>query len=1243
MADRYHVEAWSLPLATTTRTVARVPFIKGSLSVEESKPGRGSLIVREDWDRLDDVSDPATGTGSFFRVFQNNVLIPEASFFGRRDTRGLVELAAGQVALTGPGVGDVMNYARVENFDYPRLPTVDPDWSWGAGAPINGFKNPSFEASVHSPPAPAGGDTDFGTGFENETLDGWDGQSGDETFEPVFTEPTVDNGDARTGTFSLVFTPQDLTGKPTTLSAISRKIRIAGTGPAPAPGHRYQFTIFLKTPTTGRRFIFGASDVAIAHHTNGFIDNGIGWAELDNVAEGTGSTDGTFQQFDLDVTFDSFVNFADITLYVAYTDDLAGPITRIDDYSGVGFNLGLFPWEATDFALVTLFDRDITPPTPALDGVATANITTTAANHGIGQRVEGLTIGRTYTFPINVHHDTGSAQDFIVRIVRTAGGTILNAQTVSVPTGGTFTTMSATAEVDVDDVFVQLLKVTAGTWWLDLSAFFDGQAAASWGDINLQLLNDAAVDHTGEAGDFARETLPFLDFTSFTALLDSAGNGWTPATVDYRAKRGPRYTRIEADGRRMGFEWQVVDDVATGLSLKIFNPYDWVTRTGGIGTNRIGSGVPEIRYGAGVTGGPLVRQPSTGNRVHIEGEAGLFSIARDTPSIDNYDTREVYEGSTDFLDTDTLDVVADQILADRVQPSTALKINLAPHENPDVPTPFQDFGVGDTYPIQLIGTFVGAKRCVKITADFTPGYGSYVTEWDAVTYTTDPQKAIAEAVRRLMAQIDTLEKPADLSGPATVAPVAFTGPIEATYLVASSSARDEIKAVADFVCDGVADDVEINAAWQAIENSATGVGTVVLTRGTYQLADQVVTSVFGGSMYGVDRISTKLRLAAGSVSSVLRVRQGTVVRDLGIIATGTATCTRGALELDDFGSQAIRVQVFTDTGVGIWVDSEQPRVEGCTVTTSGDGTHGIYLAPIVADGGFIVHNETIRTQEHGIMVDGSVSAGPDKLIIAGNIITRPSDGTADTFDGIHVVNPTSTARTTGLTIVGNVIDSNTVSYRDGIRLAGANVEDTMVCGNHAIGTFSGAQLTDAGTNTEVCTTVESPLTTKGDLHVYTTVDTRLAVGTDGEILAADSAEASGVKWVDRTPVADEVAAGETTASTTFADLTTAGPAVTLVTGTTARITVSANISNNTAGAFAVMGYAVSGASALAGDDAKALVYQSPGVNSEMQASWSTIRSDLTPGTNTFTAKYRATSGTLRAARRNIEVTPLPDA
>ena len=55
----------------------------------------------------------------------------------------------------------------------------------------------------------------------------------------------------------------------------------------------------------------------------------------------------------------------------------------------------------------------------------------------------------------------------------------------------------------------------------------------------------------------------------------------------------------------------------------------------------------------------------------------------------------------------------------------------------------------------------------------------------------------------------------------------------------------------------------------------------------------------------------------------------------------------------------------------------------------------------------------------------------------------------------------------------------------------------------------------SGTNmafTWVTPTDQTPLTTKGDLFTFSTVDARLAIGTNGQTLVADSAQATGLKW-----------------------------------------------------------------------------------------------------------------------------------
>jgi hypothetical protein len=60
--------------------------------------------------------------------------------------------------------------------------------------------------------------------------------------------------------------------------------------------------------------------------------------------------------------------------------------------------------------------------------------------------------------------------------------------------------------------------------------------------------------------------------------------------------------------------------------------------------------------------------------------------------------------------------------------------------------------------------------------------------------------------------------------------------------------------------------------------------------------------------------------------------------------------------------------------------------------------------------------------------------------------------------------------------------------------------------------YSGTDSRWYGIETETAPGLASPLTTKGDVWVYSTTDTRLAVGTNGQVLTADSTQATGLKW-----------------------------------------------------------------------------------------------------------------------------------
>jgi hypothetical protein len=168
----------------------------------------------------------------------------------------------------------------------------------------------------------------------------------------------------------------------------------------------------------------------------------------------------------------------------------------------------------------------------------------------------------------------------------------------------------------------------------------------------------------------------------------------------------------------------------------------------------------------------------------------------------------------------------------------------------------------------------------------------------------------------------------------------------------------------------------------------------------------------------------------------------------------------------------------------------------------------------------------------------------------------------------------------------------------------------------------------------------SPLTTKGDLYGFSTLDARIPIGANNTVLTADSAQALGLKWATPASAAPTsaralVATSEGTTSATYTDLTTAGPAVTITTGTKALVIITGKLNTNTSATTVFYGFDVSGATTIAATDSSALGTTGSHTARAYQSSFVT-QVTVNAGSNTFTSKYRA-DGSTNAQFANREI------
>lgn len=150
---------------------------------------------------------------------------------------------------------------------------------------------------------------------------------------------------------------------------------------------------------------------------------------------------------------------------------------------------------------------------------------------------------------------------------------------------------------------------------------------------------------------------------------------------------------------------------------------------------------------------------------------------------------------------------------------------------------------------------------------------------------------------------------------------------------------------------------------------------------------------------------------------------------------------------------------------------------------------------------------------------------------------------------------------------------------------------------------------------------------------------KLASGGVGTTQLADGAVTPAK--LDLDPGSNTVATSETTTSTSYTDLATVqATTVTVGANGLALVAISSTMSNSNTEVSVWASFAMSGANTLAAADANGITHRQTTATSQTRVGMTKLFTGLTPGSTTFTMKFKTIANTGTWLDRNITVIPL---
>lgn len=315
----------------------------------------------------------------------------------------------------------------------------------------------------------------------------------------------------------------------------------------------------------------------------------------------------------------------------------------------------------------------------------------------------------------------------------------------------------------------------------------------------------------------------------------------------------------------------------------------------------------------------------------------------------------------------------------------------------------------------------------------------------------------------------------------------YHGPSRAgmTFLVAASDASASSKARADYICDGVDDQVQINAAIAALP---AGGGRVVLSEGTFLISDTISDQGKSNVALVGQGDSTIIKLADNTITVVALVQieltnvSGWMLADFkydGNRANQVQVLSSHAVHLDQVTNSIVKNVTFRDTVVtSLRIEaSSENQVIGCRFFDDDDmavfiayGSHRNVVLGCYFEGGTEDAAIKIREVSHGNIIDGcTFFDGPSAAIqiVSGAAVACDRNIVSNCFMDGNETTPDSRTKyavqgsLSGGTIKHTLVIGNTIiNFNTGIALVGS---EENIIGNNISDCDSGIHVSGDGT------------------------------------------------------------------------------------------------------------------------------------------------------------------------------------